>query len=188
MDSEEKSHPFEHLMDQPGAEEPVLVVDLDNLAVIDAVLCNVNEWGCGIKSADAKDLYKNIGIRTEGARKLIKAQITSVKGENAAVVFLKAEASVADKRREKRNDVSLPVKISDLEGLTEITGKIVDAGKNGCRIKAEGLTSLPEEVVLTMNKVQRPVIAEFAWRNETFAGLRLLWHRTLEETENTAVA
>jgi hypothetical protein len=183
MSSEQKSHGLTHLQDQPEAEENVLVVDLDNLNVINAVVSNVSEWGCRLKSTDVKELFKNVGIRPKDASKMVKAQVTSVKGTDAAVVFVKAEKTVSDKRREKRNNVSLPVKIADLEGLTEIVGKIVDAGNNGCQIRAEGLTAMPEEVVLTMKKFQRPVVAEFAWRNETSAGLRLLWNRTLEENE-----
>lgn len=184
MSSEKQPHPLAHMQDQPEAEEKVLVVDFDNLSVIDAVVSNVSEWGCRLVSTDVKDLHKNVGIRLLGAKKLIKAQITSVKGIDAALVFVKAEQKLSDKRREKRNNVSMPVKIADLDGLTEIMGTIVDAGNNGCRIKAEGLTALPEEVVLTMKKFQRPVVAEFAWRNETSAGLRLLWNRTLEENED----
>lgn len=191
-------HVFAHLQGQPDGEEEVLVVDFDNLTVINGIVSNVSEWGCRLTSPDIQDLYKSIGIRPNGARKLAKAQVTSVKGDDAAVVFSKAEQSVSDKRREKRNNVQIPVKISDLEGITEITGVIVDAGNNGCRIAAKGLPSLPEEVVLEMKQFERPVIGEFAWRNESSGGLRLLWDRTLEanvqrdgqagaETEEVAV-
>ena len=180
MTMESPSQPFEHMLDQPDAEEEVLVVDFDNLSVIDAVLSNVSEWGCRLTSVDIAALYKNVGIRIKDASKLVKAQVTSVKGKDAALVFPKGEKSVQDKRREKRNNVKISVKIADLEGITEVTGTILDAGKNGCRVAAKGLTALPEEVLLTMGKFERPVVAEFAWRNETSAGLRLLWDKTLE--------
>lgn len=150
MNSENKSHGLTHLLDQPDAEEEVLVVDFDNLSVINAVASNVSEWGFRLTSPDIGELYKNIGVRPKDASKLVKAHVTSVKGNDAAVVFAKSEKSVSDKRREKRNNVSIPVKIADLDGITEISGTIVDAGKNGCRITAKGLTALPEEVLLTM--------------------------------------
>lgn len=171
---------FEHLLDQEDAEEEVLVVDFDNLAVIDAVVSNVSGWGCKLTSVDAKELYKNIGIRPKDASKLVKAHVTSVKGNDAAVLAAKEEQTITNKRREKRNSVNIPVKIADLDGITEITGKIIDAGNNGCRVEAKGLAALPEEVLLTMDKFDKPVVAEFAWRNEMAAGLRLLWGRTLE--------
>ena len=171
-----------HLRENPDAGEDVQVVDFDTLAIIDAVISNVNEWGCKVTSEHVEELYKNIGIRFSGARKLSKAQVTSVKGNDAAVVFVDSESKVCDKRREKRNDVKIPVKIADLEGITEIEATIVDAAKNGCKVKAIGLTALPEEVLLTMHKFNKPVVAEFAWRNDKSAGLRLLWDRTLEET------
>jgi hypothetical protein len=183
MNSETQSHGLCHLQDQPDAEEEVVVVDFDNLSVVNATVSNVSEWGCRLVSVDIGRLYKNIAIWPKAADTLVKAHVTSVKGNDAAVVFAKAEKSVADKRREKRNNVSIPVKIADLDGITEITGTIIDAGKNGCKISAKGLTSLPEEVLLTMSKFDKPVIAEFAWRNETSAGLRLLWHRTLEHED-----
>ncbi|WP_157139692.1 PilZ domain-containing protein [Roseibium aggregatum] len=183
MSSENKLHGLAHLLDQPDAEEEVLVVDFDNLSVINAVASNVSEWGFRLTSPDIGELYKNIGIRPKDAAKLFKAHVTSVKGSDAAVVFSKNETSVSDKRREKRNNVSIPVKIADFDGITEISGTIVDAGKNGCRITAKGLTALPEEVLLTMRKFDRAVVAEFAWRNDTSAGLRLLWDRTLEQDD-----
>ncbi|MES0811053.1 PilZ domain-containing protein [Roseibium sp. SCPC15] len=181
MGTEDTKHAFSHLQDQPDVQEDVLVIDFDNLSAIDAVLSNVSEWGCRLTSDDIKSLYKTIGIKGRDANKLVKAHVTSVKGNDAAVVFAKNEKTVADKRREKRNSVNIPVKIADLEGITEISGTIVDAANNGCRVKAQGLTALPEEVLLTMKKFSKPVVAEFAWRNETSAGMRLLWNRTLEE-------
>lgn len=183
MTADDKTHGLAHLQDQPEAEEEVLVVDFDNLSVVKAVASNVSEWGCRLISVDIKDLYKNIGIRPKDAAKMVRARITAVKGNDASVVFAKNEKSVSDKRREKRNNVSIPVKITDLEGITEINGTIVDAGNNGCRVSARGLTEMPEEVILTMKKFNRPVVAEFAWRNESSAGLRLLWNRTLEQNE-----
>lgn len=177
-----------HLQENPEASEDVQVVDFDTFAIIDASITNVNEWGCKVTSEHVEDLYKNIGIRFSGARKLSKAQVTSVKGNDASVVFVTSESKVSDKRREKRNDVKIPVKIADLEGITEIEGTIVDAAKNGCKVKANGLTALPEEVLLTMHKFNKPVVAEFAWRNDKSAGMRLLWDRTLEESEGPVVA
>ncbi|WP_208977895.1 hypothetical protein [Labrenzia sp. 011] len=181
MSADTKKHGLAHLQDQPGREEEALVVDLDNLAIVNAVVSNVSEWGCRLTSVDITQLYKNIGIRVGDTGKLVKALVTSIRGNDAAVVFAKNDKMVTDKRREKRNNVSIPVKIADLEGITEISGVIVDAGKNGCRISAKGLSALPEEVVLSIGKMERPVVGEFAWRTASSAGLRLLWDRTLEE-------
>ncbi|TYC48666.1 PilZ domain-containing protein [Rhodobacterales bacterium] len=174
-------HGFSHLQDQPDAQEDVLVVDFDTLSVIDGVVSNVSAWGCRLTSSQIGEVYKSIGIRPNGCSKLTKAHVTSVKGEDAAVLFSKhEEKTLTDKRREKRNNVSIAVKISDLDGITEISGMIVDAGNNGCRITAKGLSALPNEVLLTMKNFDKPVVAEFAWRNDTSAGMRLLWDRTLE--------
>ncbi|CTQ71005.1 PilZ domain-containing protein [Roseibium alexandrii] len=175
-----------HLQDKPEAEEEVLVVDFDNLSVISGVVSNVGEWGCRLTSPDIQELSKNIGIRPKDSDKLVKCQITSRKDSDAAVLFVKSTESFSDKRREKRNNVSIPVKISDFEGITEISGTIVDAGNNGCRVLAKSLPALPEEVLLTMKKFGKPVVAEFAWRNDTSGGLRLLWDRKVDGDEDEA--
>jgi len=187
MSNENTDPALTHLQENPEASEDVQVVDFDTLAIVDAVISNVNEWGCKVTSEHVEELYKNIGIRFSGARKLTKAKVTSVKGNDASLVFVSSESKVSDKRREKRNDVKIPVTIADLEGITEIEGTILDAAKNGCKVKANGLTALPEEVLLTMNKFNKPVVAEFAWRNDKSAGLRLLWDRTLEETDRPEI-
>lgn len=164
-----------HLKDQADVKEEVLVIDFENLTCIGATLSNVSQWGCRLTSDRIGELRKNIGIRVGTTEKLTKAQITAVKGNTAAVVFPKNEQSVIDKRRERRNNVSIPVTLTDKEGITEVTGTIVDAGANGCRIIAKGLAALPEEVILSMPRFDKPVLGEFVWRNDKSAGLRLVW-------------
>lgn len=170
-----------HLLDKVDATEDVLVVDLDNLNCIKAIVSNVSEWGCRLESEHVNELHKNVGIRVGEGNKLVKAQIMSVKKNEASVIFPKAEAKVHDKRRERRHNVSIPVTITDKEEITEISGTIVDAGQNGCKVLAKGLKSLPEEVLLTIKKFEKPVAGEFVWRNENSAGLRLVWD--LEEAQ-----
>jgi hypothetical protein len=171
---------LKHLQDQPEAEEEVLVVDFENLSVINAVISNVSEWGARLTSPDIQELGKNIGVRPKDSGKLVKCQITSRKANDAALVFAKTSEGFADKRREKRNTVNIPVKISDFDGITEIEGTIVDAGNNGCRVIAKSLPALPEEVLLVMKKFGKPIIAEFAWRNDSSGGLRMLWDRDID--------
>lgn len=172
-----------HLQDQPEAEEEVLIVDFDNLSVFNGVVSNVSQWGCRLTSPDVNELGKNIGIRPHDSDKLVKAQITARKANDASVIFTKSTESVADKRREKRNDVSIPVKISDFDGITEIEGTVVDAGNNGCRVLAKSLPALPDEVLLVMKKFGKPIVAEFAWRNDSSGGLRLLWDRSADQDD-----
>ncbi|MFD1696576.1 PilZ domain-containing protein [Roseibium aestuarii] len=155
--------------------EPVLVVDFDNLSCVEATVSNVSEWGCRLNGDQVTELRKNIGIRLPGQIRLMKAQVTAVKKGSASVVLPKVEAKVSDKRRERRNTVKIPVVISDRGGVTEIKGTIIDAGPNGCKILAKDLTSLPEEVMLTLKQFDKPVHGEFAWRSDTAAGLRLVW-------------
>ena len=174
-------HSLAHLRDKEDVTEEVLVIDFDNLSCIKAMVSNVSEWGCRLTSAHVGELHKHVGIRVGTEGKLTKAHVTSVKGNEAAVLFPKSDAKIQEQRRERRNKVSIPVKIADKEGITEINGTIVDAGQNGCRVMARGLKSLPEEVMLSIKKFDKPVLGEFVWRNDSSAGLRLLW-----ETVDTA--
>ena len=64
--------------------------------------------------------------------------MTSVKGNDASVVFVSSESKVSDKRREKRNDVKIPVTIADLEGITEIEGTIVELPRTAARSRPTG--------------------------------------------------
>jgi hypothetical protein len=164
-----------HLRDKEDVSEEVLVIDFDNLACIKAMVSNVSQWGCRLTSEHVGELHKHVGIRVGMDGKLTKAHVTSVKGNEAALLFPKSDAQVHEQRRERRNKVSIPVKIADKEGITEISGTIVDAGQNGCRVMAKGLKSLPEDVMLTIKKFDKPVLGEFVWRNDNSAGLRLLW-------------
>lgn len=169
------NHCLIHLHGQEDAKADVLVVDFDTLSCIKAVASNVSEWGCSLTTEEAGGLRKNIGIRLDENSRLSRATITGVRGDVVSVIFPKQEEQVHDKRRERRNQVEIPVKISDREGVTELTVVIVDAGKNGCRVKGKGLKTLPEEVVLHLKNFERPVLGEFAWRNDAAAGIRLIW-------------
>ena len=162
--------------DQPDSEVLVRVVDLDNLKCISGAAVNIGEWGCRIVGDDVSKLYRHIAIQIEDEVDMTRAEVTSVKGREASVIFKKTEVKGADKRRERRNNVQIMVKVSDPESGDEVTGTIVDAGKNGCRIKATGLAEFPDRVILTMSKFDKPVPAEFAWRTESQAGFRLYWN------------
>lgn len=185
MNSDLKKHPLDHLRDRPELEEDVTAVDFDNMAVINAKVSNVSKRGCRLTSVDIRRLYKNVGIWSADANKMVKVSIISIKGLDATAVFPKTQSAFSDKRREKRNNVSMPVKIESLDGTLSMDGRIVDAGNNGVQISGKGLPGLPSEVLLTMRMFSKPVVAEFAWRNEKAAGLRLLWDRTLEQAVGT---
>lgn len=170
-----------HLQDREDATEEVLVIDFDGLNCINAIASNVNEWGFRLTSDDIEELKNDIGIRVGDNGKLTKARVTAVRGKVAAAVFLRTDNKVVDKRRERRNPVSIPVKLADRGGITEIRGRIVDAGANGCRVSAKDLSSLPNEVILTIRKFDKPVLGEFVWRKDTSAGVRLLWDEPVAE-------
>ncbi|MTH95244.1 PilZ domain-containing protein [Roseibium sp. RKSG952] len=164
-----------HLQDKDGARETVLVFDPEKLLCISGVLGSVSQWGGQLASGDIHMLGKTIALRIGDEPRLVKAEIMAVKKDTAAIIFTIKTQPVANKRMERRNDVSMPVSITDGSGQIEISGTIVDAGENGCRIVAEGLGSLPEHVLLNLPRFKGPLRGQFAWRTQTSGGLKLDW-------------
>lgn len=154
----------------------VLVIDFDQLTCVPATISNMNDWGCRLTSDRISELHKNIGIRIEDAGHLVRGQITAIRKKDAAVVFPDTNNSVADLRREKRSTVDIPVKISNKAGSIKLSGKIVDAAPNGCRIQASGMDEFPDdEVLLGIPQFDKPILGEVVWTNKTGCGLRLIW-------------
>ena len=165
------------LKSMAGSSVDVLVVDFDRLSCISAKLTNLNDWGCRLTSDNISVLHKNIGIRIGEANEFVKAQVTAVRKKDAAVVFPATNNKVTELRREKRSDVDIPVEISDKSGKLKVKGKIVNAAPNGCRVQAVGMEAFTDDdVILSLEKFEKPIIGEIAWRNKSGCGLRLIWN------------
>lgn len=160
--------------EQPLTEK-VLVFDVDRLTCIEAEMSNVSQWGCRLTSASISLLGKSIGIRIGTDPHLRAATVTSITGENAAIVFSLQQDTGISRREEPRRAVSLPIVITDRDGKLRITGRIIDASKSGCRVSADGLNRLPDEVIIRVLGMPRALVGQIMRREGDEAGVRLNW-------------
>lgn len=160
--------------EQP-APVKVLVFDVDRLTCIEAEMSNVSQWGCRLTSANITLLGKSIGIRIGSDPHLRAATVTSITGQNAAIVFSLQQDIGISRREEPRRAVSLPIVITDRDGKLRITGRIIDASKSGCRVSAEGLNRLPDDVIIRVLGMPRALVGQIMRREGDEAGVRLNW-------------
>lgn len=163
-----------HVNPESGME-PVIAIDLESLNCIEVTVDNRSEWGCRISSPQISNLRKNIALRLDGDVKMTKATITAVNSSDATIVFVVEEQSYEDQRAERRNAVSIPVIVSDSNDENEVEARIIDAGRNGCRLMGENMDQLPDNVILRVEKFKQPMAGEIVWRTKDMAGVRLNW-------------
>jgi len=154
---------------------PVVAVDLEQLHCIEVTVDNRSEWGCRISSPDIGNLRKSIALKLDDDVKMTKATITAVNGSEATIVFAVEEKNYEDQRSERRNTVSIPVIVSDSNDANEVEARIIDAGRNGCRLMGDNMDQLPEEVILRVEKFKQPMAGQIVWRTKDMAGVRLNW-------------
>ena len=169
-------HEFAQVLRKSHQVEKVLVVDVETMRCIPATVSNVTLSGCRLCSEDISKLSKNIGIRVADCTKLIRAQILSITPPYAfARLEGEREIDLVDNRTEQRTAVNMKMKITGPDGRISASGRVVNAGKNGCRIEADGLSALQGRVHLQLARFDKPMEAEIVWREGNTAGLRLIW-------------
>ncbi len=70
-----------------------------------------------------------------------------------------------------------------VSGLQEICGvdcAIRDVSISGCKIVTSRVPSLPEQVLLTVDGLDRPVKCKLVWRKTKTAGLKVIWNESDE--------
>ncbi|NVK34545.1 MAG: PilZ domain-containing protein [Rhodobacteraceae bacterium] len=155
---------------------PVLVLDLDSLKCVYSRAYNLSDWGCCLKSDGLGILGHNIALKLDGSEEFQSGKITGHKNGYVTVLFNNAERPAsAEKRKEPRYAVTVPAKICDLGQKQFWTGVITDASQSGCRVEGEGFDKLPSNLLVFMDRFDKPVRGEVAWKNNGAAGLRLNW-------------
>ena len=154
---------------------PVLVVDLEGLTCIEASASDFNGSGCRILSSRIDELQEVIGLRVDGVDKMVRGQIVSILEDTAEVSFRFTEQTQREKRKEKRKSVRIPVRVCDAAGQALLSCTIVDASKSGCRLQTNDADFLPDQILLTIQGLDLPVMGRVAWRSSGFAGVQFLW-------------
>lgn len=164
----------------PQAAENVLVFDVDRLTCIEAEMSNVSQWGCRLTSPSIQLLGKSIGIRIGSDSYLRAANVTSISGNDAAIVFVAQTDAGVSRRQEPRRTVNLPIVITDRDGTFRVSGRIIDASKSGCRISTDSLGKLPDEIVIRVLGMPRGLVGQIRRREGDEAGVRLNWDAVRE--------
>lgn len=154
---------------------PVLVVDLGALNCCEASASGFSATGCRIFSSKLDELSDLVGLRLDGFDKMVKGQIVNRADNEAEVNFVLEDDSSGEKRKEKRQKVSIPARVTDRKGRSGINCTIVDASRSGCRVDSEMIDGLPEKILIRVAALDLPVPGEIVWRTQNQAGVRLIW-------------
>lgn len=156
---------------------PVLVLDLDSMKCVFARAHNMSDWGCQIIGDDLGVLGRNLALKLDGSDEFQRGTVTGHKSGYLTLVFKHEKMPVnAEKRKEPRYPVTVSAKVCDLSQNQTWTCVITDASQSGCRIEGQGFDTLPVELLVFMDRFEKPVRGQVAWKTETAAGMRLNWN------------
>ncbi len=85
-----------------------------------------------------------------------------------------------DKRQDPRINTILRGVVSGLNDLCGVDCAIRDISTSGCKIVSSRVSFLPEQVLLTVEGLNRPVKSKLVWRETKTAGLKFIWNETDE--------
>ncbi|WP_422039886.1 PilZ domain-containing protein [Roseibium sp.] len=152
-----------------------LVVDLGDMSCFEASAVDLNDTGCWIVSDKVDLLKKEVGLRLAGKDKLVRGTVTAYADNEARVSFLADDQAIGEKRREIRRSVWISTVVSGKTSPFLVKCRIVDASKSGCRLEADGLDRLPQDIEISIPGLDMPIAAKIIWRRNGQAGVRLNW-------------
>ena len=152
-----------------------LVVDLGDMSCFEASAVDLNDTGCWIVSDKVDLLKKEVGLRLAGKDKLVRGTVTAYADNEARVSFLADDQESGEKRREIRRSVWISTVVSGKTSPYLVKCRIVDASKSGCRLEADGLDRLPQDIEISIPGLDMPIAAKIIWRRNGQAGVRLNW-------------
>ncbi|MEO0980301.1 MAG: PilZ domain-containing protein [Pseudomonadota bacterium] len=152
-----------------------LVVDLADMSCFEASAIDLNDTGCWIVSDKVDLLKKEVGLRLAGYDKLVRGTVIAYGDNEARVSFLADDQSTAEKRREVRRSVWISTVVSGKTSPFILKCRIIDASRSGCRLEADGLDRLPQDIEISIPGLDMPIAAKIIWRKDGQAGVRLNW-------------
>ncbi|WP_434053239.1 MAG: PilZ domain-containing protein [Roseibium sp.] len=152
-----------------------LVVDLADMSCFEASAIDLNDTGCWIVSDKVDLLKKEVGLRLAGTDKLVRGTVTAYADNEARVSFLAEDQATGEKRREVRRSVWIGTVVSGKTSPFIVKCRIIDASRSGCRLEADGLDRLPQDIEISIPGLGMPIAAKIIWRKNGQAGVRLNW-------------
>ncbi|WP_417681423.1 PilZ domain-containing protein [Roseibium sp.] len=154
---------------------PALVVDLDKLSCVEAKVYGLTEKGCTVVCEQVHLLKDEIGLRLNDVKTMLRGKIVSHSGNEAQVSFSSEKSEPVEKRREPRRRVLITAVVCSRVGRETLRCHIVDASKSGCRLESDQLHKLPDEIEISIPKLDMPLVGTIVWRSGEFAGVSLNW-------------
>lgn len=171
---------LQELMDAGSRTDaaPALVVDLDRLSCIEAKVYGLTEKGCTVVCDEIHLLKEEIGLRLKDFKTMLRARVVSHSGNRAQVLFSSEtgeKGEPVEKRREARRRVLITAVVCSRVGRETLRCHIVDASKSGCRLESGQLDKLPDEIEISIPKLDMPLVGKIVWRSGEHAGVSLNW-------------
>jgi PilZ domain len=82
-----------------------------------------------------------------------------------------------NQRSEPRKKVSIPAVVSDRDRTFQLSAHICDASSSGCRITECPVEQLPDEILIKIESVDKPIKGSIAWRAPRSAGVKFIFDR-----------
>jgi len=171
---------LQELMDAGSRTDaaPALVVDLDRLSCIEAKVYGLTEKGCTVVCEQMHLLKEEIGLRLKDVKTMLRARVVSHSGNRAQVLFSSEtgeKGEPVEKRREARRQVLITAVVCSRIGRETLRCHIVDASKSGCRLESDQLDKLPDEIEISIPKLDMPLVGTIVWRSGEHAGVSFNW-------------
>ncbi len=154
---------------------PALVVDLDELSCVEAKVYGLTEKGCTVVCEQVHLLKDEIGLRLKDVETMLRGKIISHSGNEAQISFSSNTSEPVEKRREVRRRVLITAVVCSRVGRETLRCHIVDASKSGCRLESDQLHKLPDEIEISVPKLDMPLVGTIVWRSGDYAGVSLNW-------------
>lgn len=154
---------------------PALVVDLADMSCFEASALDLTDKGCWIVSDKVDLLKEEVGLRLDGYDKLVRGTVIAFGDNEARISFSVLNTEPGEKRREIRRPVWISTVVCGKTSPFIVKGRIVDASKSGCRLEADNLERLPQDVEISIPGLDLPIAAKIVWRKNGQAGVQLNW-------------
>lgn len=80
-----------------------------------------------------------------------------------------------NQRAEPRKRVSIPAIISDRGRSQQVDAQICDASSSGCRITSCDIEALPQDVLIKIDSLGKPIKGTIVWRTDSEAGVKFFF-------------
>jgi PilZ domain len=148
-----------------------VVSDRQGKNLISCMIHDGSIYGCKIVTRQAPYLPEKILIKVNCLTRHIKGNIAWRNHNSAGIEFNWKTKQFAERRSTNRQKMNIPSSILDYS-LNKLANCIIcDISKSGCRITSEAISEIPDDILIDIPGLNKPVLSLVVWRNGNMAGL-----------------